>query len=358
MSKNPDFIKLIKAELADWRRWSDRLVVLLFALLAGLTVAGFTWISESAFDLFFAYQTRFVWLALLITPVLTALIVWITRSFFPGAAGSGIAPVIASLSKDTPSAQRALFVSLKLSLATVVLATVGLLAGLSLGRGGPSVLVAAGVMYSARMFLSKRSQIRPSGLLLAGGAAGIAAAFNTPLGGVMFAIEALSRNPEDRRSGLLLAGIVVAGLVAISIHGNTSYFGVIHVESISWSLLVPGLLVAVACGLAGGLFSRLLIYSLDPTSPGWLQTYRRKSPYWFAAICGLAVAVLGILTGGDTFGTGYGHTRAMLENHTDVTEYFVLWKAAATWLTTWAGVPAGILLLRWRSAAPWEISWQ
>jgi len=86
------------------------------------------------------------------------------------------------------------------------------------------------------------------GLLIAGGAAGIAAAFNTPLGGIMFAIEELSRSPEQRSNGLIMAAIVVGGLMSVSIYGNTSYFGVvraIRVDRLDLHMLWPGLLVAV-----------------------------------------------------------------------------------------------------------------
>ncbi|HQX61615.1 MAG TPA: chloride channel protein, partial [Burkholderiaceae bacterium] len=82
------------------------------------------------------------------------------------------------------------------------------------------------------------------GLLIAGGAAGIAAAFNTPLGGIMFAIEELSRSPEQRSNGLIMAAIVVGGLMSVSIYGNTSYFGVvgaIRVDRLDLHMLWPGL---------------------------------------------------------------------------------------------------------------------
>ena len=62
----------------------------------------------------------------------------------------------------------------------------------------------------------------------------------------------------------------------------------------------------------------------------------------FAALCGLAIAVIGLATQGATFGSGYAHTRAMLDNTDHLSQFYVLFKIAATWLTTWAGVPAGI----------------
>ena len=342
MYRPPEFMKVVKDELADWRLWADRLVVLLFAILAGLTVVVFTWLSEHALATFFVFHAQHYWLPLLWTPLLTMGIVYLTRRFALGAAGSGIPQVMAALSAETPHFHRALFVSLKLSAMKIGLTASGLLAGLSLGREGPSVQIASGVMHSARRWLSPNSSIKDTGLLLAGGAAGIAAAFNTPLGGVMFAIEELSRRPEDRRSGLLMAAIILAGLMAVSAYGNKSHFGEIRVEGVGLALVLPGMLVAILSGILGGIFARLLIYSLHTTSALWVHKIRRSSPIWFAGACGLMVAIIGLSTDGATFGSGYAHTRAMLENTDHVSTLYVLLKMAATWLTTWAGVPAGI----------------
>lgn len=342
MLKPPPFLHTLKSELSNWRLWKDRAVVLFFAALAGLTVVMFTWLSEHALETFFRIQSRHFWLPLFWTPLLTMAVIYFTRRFFVGAAGSGIPQVMAALSPSTPREQRHLFVSLKLSLAKLLLTAAGLLGGLSAGREGPSVQIASGVMHSARRFLSPDSAIRDSGLILAGGAAGIAAAFNTPLGGVMFAIEELSRRPEDRRSGLLMAAIILAGLMAVSVYGNSTHFGTIQVDQISWALLWPGLLIAVLSGVAGGLFARVLIHSLQTESRHWIHQFRQHSPIWFAGACGLLIALIGLGTDGATFGSGYSHTRAMLENHDDVSQWYVLLKSISTWLTVWAGVPAGI----------------
>lgn len=342
MYRPPEFLQAVKNELADWRLWADRMLVLLFAILAGLTVVVFTWLSEQAVTTFLGLHRQYFWLPLLWTPLLTMGIVHLTRRFAMGAAGSGIPQVMAALSPETPRLHRSIFVSLKLSVMKVGLTASGLLAGLSLGREGPSVQIAAGVMHSARRWLSPNSSIKDTGLLLAGGAAGIAAAFNTPLGGVMFAIEELSRRPEDRRSGLLMVAIILAGLMAVSAYGNTSHFGVIRVEGVSFGLLIPGLTVAILSGILGGLFARLLIYSLHTTSSLWIHRMRRSSPIWFAGGCGLLVAIIGLSTEGATFGSGYAHTRAMLENTDDVSPLYVLLKLVVTWLTTWSGVPAGV----------------
>lgn len=328
-------------ELSDWRTWWARAVVIAFAVLAGLVVVGFTRLTDLAFEAFEFATGVYWWAPLLLAPLVAAGVVWLTRRFAPGAAGSGIPQVMAAL-EPAADRQRGLFVSLRLAVAKVGLTAAGLLGGLSLGREGPSVQVAAGIMLTARRFLPSNGPVHVHGLLVAGGSAGIAAAFNTPLAGVMFAIEELSRSPEQRSSGLLVAAIVLAGLMAVSIDGNSTYFGLIHVPAIGWSLLLPGLLVALVAGLAGGCFSRLLIASLSGASADRFSAWRRRWPVAFAAACGLVVAVIGVATHGATFGSGYGPTRALLEGREHGSALVTLLKFCATWLTTWSGVPAGI----------------
>ncbi|MDL2356596.1 MAG: chloride channel protein [Pseudomonadota bacterium] len=332
----------ITRELSEWRLWWARAVVMAAAALAGLTVVAFSWAGERAFGLFAAVSAAAWWSPLLWTPLCTGAIVWATRRYAPGAAGSGIPQVMAALESGVAPDRHALFVSLRLSAAKIALTTWGLLAGLSLGREGPSVQVAAGVMLAAQRWLPRRSGVTAHGLLVAGGAAGIAAAFNTPLAGVMFAIEELSRTPEQRNSGLLLTAIVLAGVIAVAANGNATYFGIIHASAVGLGMLLPALLVTLASGLAGGLFARLLINSLNPQSGEASGMLRRRYPVRFAIACGLAVAVIGVLTDGATFGSGYSHTRATLAGADDLPAIYLLLKVIATWLTTWSGVPAGI----------------
>ena len=93
----------------------------------------------------------------------------------------------------------------------------------------------------------------------------------------MFAIKELSRRPEQRSSGLLLAAIVLGGLRSVSVYGSASYFGVIRIENFSTALLLPGLLVAVCaaqvCGdrnhHMGDRAGRHFCVALGPWPPPW-----------------------------------------------------------------------------------------
>ena len=345
MSPDPsshDVRSAFRREFVSPHLWGTRLVVVGTAALAGLVVVGFTWLAEGAFGLFLGLDRMAWWLPLLWTPLCCAAIAWVTRRYVRGAGGSGIPQVMAALDPALSGGRRPLLVSVKLSMAKIGLTSAGLLGGLSLGREGPSVQIAAGVMLGARRWLPRGSGVSAHSLLVAGGAAGIAAAFNTPLAGVMFAIEELSRNPEQRNSGLIVAGIVLAGLIAVSVYGNGTHFGVIHPGPIGWSLLGPGLLAALASGCAGGLFARLLLASLRGQSPDWPSRLRARHPIWFAAGCGLLVAAIGAISGGATYGSGNEATRDLLENDASLPGAFALLKFVATWLTAWSGVPAGI----------------
>lgn len=341
MKRDPDVFKRLQEELSDGRGWLDRSVVLAYAVAAGLFVVAFTLLSEWAFEGFRHLFALNPWLVLVWTPGLTALIVWATRRYAPGAAGSGIPQVMAAQEPDVPPDVRRRFVSMRLSLAKMGLGAMGMAAGLSAGREGPSVQVAAGVMHSARHWLRPGSAMNDHALLVAGGAAGIAAAFNAPLAGVVFAIEELSKKLESRNNGLIIAAIVLAGLVGISAFGNLSYFGAVAVPRLSWQSLWPGVLVALLCGLLGGLFSRLLIASARGM-PDRFSAFRKRYPVRFAAACGLAVAVIGLVSGGATFGAGADEVKAMLAGEGDASKLYVWLKLVATWLTAWSGVPGGI----------------
>jgi len=343
-SVEPEFWKNLQHELLTGRQWFDRVVVLACAVATGLLVVGFTLLAEAAFDL---YRQLSQWgdlgryLALLWTPLLTVAVLWWTRRYVPGAAGSGIPQVMVALDDSLHPQQRHFLVSLKLSFHKIALVSAGLLGGLSIGREGPAVQVGAGMMAHARRWLSPQSTIDAHDLMVAGAAAGIAAAFNTPLGGVVFALEKLSGRRGISHSSLVIAAIVLSGLISVAAFGKDTYFGELRVQEMSWALFVPGLVVALIAGLAGGLFARLIVVSTRGL-PDRFSRWRRTYPYRFAAACGFGVALIAWATGGATAGAGYAPTRALLEGQAELPGVYTVLKFCTTWLSTWTGVPAGV----------------
>ena len=335
------FIVKFKKEFFNWKLWVSRSIVLSYAAITGLTIIGFAKLAELSFNYFLDLQSHYNWAPLLWTPFCTIIVVFLTRKYATGSAGSGIPQVIAALDPKCKQEQKTLFVSIKLSMYKISLTSAGLLAGLSLGREGPSVQIGASIMMHAKRWIASSANISESSLIMAGGAAGIAAAFNTPLGGIMFAIEELSKSMEQRNNGLVISSIVLAGLMGISIEGNYTYFGVIHPSVIEMNIIGPGLFVILLSGILGGLFSKILIASLRAKT-GLLGTFRTQSPLILAGICGFLVAIIGFCTNGATYGTGYGHTQLIITEPASFNYLFVPLKFIATWLSTLSGVPAGI----------------
>ena len=343
-SRPPDFWRNLRQELVAGHQWRDRALVLVYAVATGALVVACTMLAEAAYELYMrgrGLPTYGPWLALLWTPALTVAVLWLTRRLAPAAVGSGIPQVIAALDPRSDEQRIGWLVSLRNSLHKVWLVAGGMLAGLSIGREGPTVQIGAGVMLHSRRWLSPNAGVDAHDLMVAGAAAGIAAAFNTPLGGIIFALEELSRRRGLTHSSLVIVSIVTAGLVAVSVFGNVTYFGKLAVQSLDWGLFAPGLLVALAAGLAGGLFSRLIVASMQNGSDRFSR-WRLEHPLRFAAGCAFGVAVIGLVTNGATAGAGAGTTRELLEGHAQWPAVYTVLKFCATWLSAWTGVPAGV----------------
>jgi H+/Cl- antiporter ClcA len=333
---------LHKENHASSRAWYERLIFLVAAVCVGFVVVGFSKLSNYAIQSFWRYQIAHWWLPLLITPLAGMIIVWMTNRWFDGSKGSGIPQTIAAIDlPENKSHEISDFVSLRIALGKIFLGAAGLLAGFSAGREGPSVQIGASVMHSFRSLLSKNSTIHHKHLILAGAAAGISAAFNTPLAGVVFAIEELGRGLDDKNNSIVITAIVIAGLVSIGLVGNYNYFGSIYVSDVSRSIILPVFMCALFCGILGGIFSKILIH-FSTIQTGLISKVRKSNPIYWAGFCGLIVAILGVLSEGKAHGSGYFYTRQMLDGLISPSWDYAPIKFLATIFTYLSGIPGGI----------------
>jgi len=307
------------------------------ALLVGLAATLFAIGSEAAYELFMGLIDHSPYWALLTLPAGLMFATWLTRRFFPGAQGSGIPQVLAASESGMSTEARRGILSLRIAIGKMLMTMLGLLSGASIGREGPTVHVGAAIMYSMGHWLKFPPHHLERALILAGGAAGISAAFNTPLAGIVFAIEEIARSFEDRTSGIVLTAVILAGLVALMIQGNYAYFGTSHaaVDTITYWYLIP--ISGVVGGLLGGLFSQSLIRGSRALAP----VYKRH-PLLLAALCGLLVAGVGIYSGGTTYGTGYAEARAIIDAGEGFDPLYPLLKVLATVGSYLSGIPGGI----------------
>jgi H+/Cl- antiporter ClcA len=321
--------------------WKSRLLLWGAAAAVGVAAVAFAGLADVAQTALRHLVGISPWWPWLLAPVGFFAIAWLTQRYFRGAEGSGIPQTIFAL-RTNAGAQGEAFLKPMVVIGRVVLASVGLLCGGSIGREGPTVHVGAVIVHSVSRWMPHgRIEAQRRALVLAGGAAGVAAAFNTPLAGIVFAIEELSKSFEERASGTTLTAVILAGVVAIALVGDYTYFGqpaVTQVRAITPAIVA----LALACGVAGGLFSRLTLASAERL-PGILGRVRRQRPALFAGLCGLGVAAIGALSGGLTYGTGYAEARSILETQAHLSWYYAPARALATLLSYLSGIPAGLL---------------
>ena len=310
------------------------------AIVVGLAAVLYARLIDWGYETFRTMRDHAAWLPLLLTPAIAALSVWITRRFFRGAEGSGIPQVIATL-HARPSAFGSRLLTLRILFGKVLVSFLGILGGFTIGREGPTVQVGAALMFNLRRFYPRSNAQIERQLVLAGAAAGLSAAFNTPLAGIVFAIEELTRSFSARASGVLITAIILAGVVALGLNGNT-YFGTIDAGPHFPKLLALAVLVtAIVTGIAGGLFCWLLL-NTGRWLPAQLLGLYRERPITFAALCGFAIAVVGLVSGGTTFGSGYAEARGLLDGSQHLSVFYPFLKMISMVASYLPGIPGGI----------------
>jgi H+/Cl- antiporter ClcA len=315
--------------------WRTRLVFWAGAVAVGLSATGLAIGSDYANDAFQWLLRINPLLPLVLCPAGLVLITWITERYVPEARGSGIPQTMAALEMREHAA-RSRVLSLGTALGKSGLILGGLLAGASIGREGPTVHIGASLLFALGALARFPQHDTERGLILAGGAAGIAAAFNAPLAGVVFAIEEMSRSFEERTSGTMLTGVIIAGVTALAVLGNYAYLGTVTASLDPPTAWVAVLVCGIIGGTLGGVFSALLLWGQRQ-----LASERERHPFRLAAACGLSLAAFGLLSHGLTYGTGYEEAKRALSGE-GVGGAFAYLKMAATLVSYWSGIPGGL----------------
>ena len=322
-------------------RWRTRAKLWLAALLAGLMVVAFAKLADQSLALFTQLTSGRPWVPFLLTPAVGMLTVWLTQRYFAGAQGSGIPQVIAATRLAAKGKAVDSLVSLRIAFGKIALGALALTGGFSAGREGPSVQVAASIMYAVHRLLPHTRALRAQDLILAGGAAGVAAAFNTPLAGIVFAVEELGRRLETRTSGVLVSTIILSGLVSVAMLGNYNYFGHLKIDNLNRTMILPTIVAGIVCGLLGGLFSRLML--LPQSCKDFdIWRWRQAHPIQFAGLCGALVALLGWAGGGLSFGSGYLTTSQVVSGQIVLPWHAPITRFLATIVSYYSGIPGGI----------------
>jgi H+/Cl- antiporter ClcA len=296
----------------------------------------------------------------LTTPILFLISIEFIRRVAPCADGAGIPQTIFAAKHLNDSNFKNLYplVSFRTMSVKVAALLIGLWAGASTGREGPTVHIAACLFFGIALFLHRlfKIQFNMRSAVVAGGAAGLAAAFNTPLAGVTFAIEELTSESFAGIKDMVLMAIIVAGLAAKTLTGEYVYFGRLHEPAVVSVLMI--IMVGVMGGLGGTLFSTLLIGGRRRlvTIKGWKKYISIALLAWAVLLVATLSGMKGIAGPGNIAAQNY------LRGHVDNPPgLFLIFKMAATLFTYWSGIAGGIFapcLSMGSSIGAWVATWQ
>ncbi|MBS1170988.1 MAG: clcA 1 [Burkholderiaceae bacterium] len=321
-----------------FRRWYAWVIA---PLLIGAVCVGIALACDYVGHLNRLALERFPQLPVLLLPPGFVFLAYLVQRFFRGTQGSGIPQAIAAL-EDTDPKKKHHLLSLRILCGKALLLVGGLSMGASIGREGPTVQIGASLMHA---FYGRGSEMTAENrkmLIMAGGAAGIAAAFNTPLAGVMFAIEELGKKAGFRGFSRTLLTVILSALVSLALVGNYTYFGSTAAVMDGLSDMPVMIVLGMLGGLAGGIFSWLMV-KMQRNPPALLAQVIFNRPLVFAGYCGALLAILAMLTDNLVLGTGYEATRATLaSDHGLYSWYYGLAKMAATLLSSISGIPGGL----------------
>lgn len=276
---------------------------LLASLLTGLVAFLYSKVFSYSESLSAYLYHQHKYLIFLVTPLSFLLSWWLVKRFAPYAKGSGIPQVMAAveLTKPRDNALIRRFLSLKIILVKVLSSAVKIIGGGVAGREGPTIQIASSIFYQVHKWLPKWwTPISQSNILIAGAASGLAAAFNTPLGGIIFAIEELSKFHVKHYKSPLFIAVIIAGLTAQGLGGSYLYLGYPKLDTGEWLLIVVIVLTAIVAGFFGSKMCVILLKVMRFF--GKIKSNLKQ--VGIVIFCGLFVATFIFYFGTEAMGSG------------------------------------------------------
>jgi chloride channel protein, CIC family len=254
-------------------------LTVLIGILAGLAAVLFTISIKEVTHLLFGISPshlRFI----LVPTVVSLLTGFLLAKYFPDARGSGVPQTEAAFHLQQG------FIATRTPFGKFLTGVLCIGSGHSMGREGPSVQIGAGISsWLGRWF--QLSPARTKSLVPVGAAAALAAAFNTPVAAVLFALEEIIGDMNASLIGSTVVASVSSVIVERSILGNQPIF---HVPE--YHLVHPAELLAYAVlGIAGGIVSLAFCKGLLHLRAFFLRLPARTRIYQ-PAIGGLIIGVL------------------------------------------------------------------
>lgn len=234
-----------------------------------------------------------VLISISITTAMVIISVFIVRKFAKEAGGSGIQEVEGTLKGCRKLRKRVVPVKFFSGLFSLG-------SGLNLGKEGPSIHMAAAI---SQFFVDKFKLTKKyaNAVISAGAGAGLAAAFNTPLSGIVFVIEEMNRKFRFSVSAIkcVIVACIMSTVVTRAIMGNPPAIRVETFSSVPQNTLWLFVVLGIVFGYFGLLFNKSLIKVANFFSNG------SKKRYWTLVIIVCVIFGTGVVLAPNAVGGGY-----------------------------------------------------
>jgi H+/Cl- antiporter ClcA len=242
------------------------------------------------------------WLIFLLAPLGMLLGWYIVKQFAPGAGGSGIPQVMAAIELPSEQNSRAIskLLSVRIILTKIASSMAMVIGGAAIGREGPTIQIAGSIFHSVHKIVPRSwPKLAKQNFIITGAAAGLAAAFNTPLGGIVFAIEELARIHVSFFRSALFTAVILAGLTAQAFLGPYLYLGYPDVANLKPIVFLSVVAVALVAGLLASFMCRWILALLR-----WRNKLTTTQSVLFITGVGLTVASLAYFADAAILGSG------------------------------------------------------
>jgi len=272
------------------------------ALITGFVAVGYTMFFDWSEGLLHAAISWNREIIFILAPLNFLLAWYVIRMFAPAAGGSGIPQVMAAIDLSSRKHERSIsqLISFRTLVTKIVSTGFMVLGGGAIGREGPTIQIAGSIFRLVNNVIpSSWPKLSQRNYILTGAAAGLAAAFNTPLGGIVFAIEELAKIHISLFRTALFASVIIAGLAAQALLGSYLYLGFPDVKGLSLLIFLGVAFCAVVAGITGALMCKGILGVIR-----WKRSFNTIKSIVFVIAAGLSMAAIAYFIDDNILGSG------------------------------------------------------
>ncbi len=283
-----------------------------------------------------------LWKLFILTPVCFVAAWYLVKRFSSYAGGSGIPQVMAAIELANPRDDEKVtkLLSIKVFFVKIFSSLLMILGGGLVGKEGPTIQIAGTIFRKVNEWLPRWwPKISKRNMIMTGAAAGLAAAFNTPLGGIVFAVEELTKTHISYFKTALFTAVIIAGLTAQGLLGPYLYLGYPDVSNLSAYIFFPLMLVAVVSGLLGSGMSKIILSILR-----WKKKFKFTYQHLLYVLsCGIIIALIAFFLDIRILGSGREiMTTTLFSSAKNVHWYTAFYRISGTILSFTTGAAGGI----------------